>query len=481
MSSPLLSLRVRSLRWGGRLVLHDVAMDVHRGEIVGVAGHVGAGKTTLGLLAASLLHRSANMQLDAEVRRGELREGAPPAGYQFANPWTQLTGWGATVREEVAVGPENLNIPTARLREIVSSALQRAGAAHLADRSPLELSGGELQRVALASSLAMQTPLLVLDEPTSQLDSESVADLTALLPALAREGHGIVLIEQDLDLLAAVCHRVVVVSDGGVIATGDAAELLGRWPPLDPRLGTLSHVQERAEPPVSRTVVVGSARMLTVRDLRVGYGRGPDVLNDVSLEIPLGSIAAWMGPNGSGKSTLARAIMGLVPARAGSVAVSGETLDDMPVEARARHVGLVFQDPGKQLFAASVLDEVAFGPRVLGWSRERARAAAREALRLVELADHEGAHPGDLSPQERRFVAIASALAAGPPLLILDEPTAGQDARGRETLARVLDVQRDRGAAAIITHDAGVASRQCDQVHRFGVRGRAGGVTSAAP
>ncbi len=470
MSSPLLSLRVRSLRAAGRLVLRDVALDVHRGEIVGVAGHVGAGKTTLGLIAAALLHRSADMQLDVEVRRGKLREGAPPAGYQFANPWTQLTGWGATVREEVAVGPENMNVPSARLREIVANALQRAGVAHLADRSPHELSGGELQRVALASSLAMETPLLVLDEPTSQLDSESVADLAALLPALAREGHGIMLIEQNLDLLVAVCDRIIILADGAVIAAGNGAELLDRWPPLDPRLGAVSRIMEREEQSVPRTVVPYSFNVLSVRDLRVGYGRGPDVLNGVSLDIAPGNVAAWVGPNGTGKSTLARTIMGLVAARGGSVTVYAVTLDHLPAEIRARHVGLVFQDPGKQLFAASVLDEVAFGPRVLGWPREKARAAAREALRLVELADHESSHPGDLSPQERRFVAIASSLAAGPPLLILDEPTAGQDARGREIIGRVLDVQRQRGAAAIITHSPVVARRQCDLVHRFGVR-----------
>lgn len=481
MSSPLLSLRIRSLRSAGRVLLHDVALDVHRGEIVGVAGHVGAGKTTLGLIAASLLHHSADLQLDAEVRRAELREGAPPAGYLFANPWTQFTGWGATVREEVAVGPENMNIPTAGLREIVPRALQRAGAAHLTERAPHELSGGELQRVALASALAMETPLLVLDEPTSQLDSESVAHLAALLPALAREGHGIVLIEQNLDLLAAICHRVIVIADGAVIATGNAGELLGRWPPLDPRLGALSRIMEREERSVPRTVTPGSYSVLAVRDLKAGYGRGRDVLDGVSLRIPPGNVAAWVGPNGAGKSTLARAIMGLVPARAGSVTVAGVTLDDVPVELRARYVGLVFQDPGKQLFAASVLDEVAFGPRVMGWSRERARAAAREALRLVELADQERAHPGDLSPQERRLVAIASALAAGPPLLILDEPTAGQDARGREILGRVLDIQRQRGAAAIITHDAVVVRWQCDLVQRFGIRGQVERVTFAPP
>ncbi len=467
MSRPLFSLRLRSLRAARRVILRDVALDVHRGEIVGVAGHVGAGKTTLGLIAAALLHRGADIQLDAEVQRGEAGAEAPVAGYQFANPWTQLTGWGATVREEVAVGPENLNIPTSQLHQIVSSALERAGVSHLADRSPHELSGGELQRVALASSLALGKPLLVLDEPTSQLDPEGVADFAALLPALAREGHGIVLIEQNLDLVAALCRRAIVLADGAVIADGDAATLLGQWPPLDHRLGAVSPVVERQLSAEPRSATATGETLLAVRALRVGYGTDPDVLDDLTLDIPGGSIAAWMGPNGAGKSTLARSIMGLVPARSGSVAVSGLLLDELPVEERARHVGLVFQDPGKQLFAATVLDEVMFGPRVLGWPRERALEAARDALQLVELSEHERTHPGDLSPQARRFVSIASTLAAGPPLLILDEPTAGQDARAREILGRVLDSQRQRGAAAIITHDAAFARRQCDLEHRF--------------
>jgi energy-coupling factor transporter ATP-binding protein EcfA2 len=186
------------------------------------------------------------------------------------------------------------------------------------------------------------------------------------------------------------------------------------------------------------------------------------VLRGITLRVPRGSAVAWLGENGAGKSTLARTIMGLVPARAGTIAVESVVLDHLPVEMRARHVGIVFQDPGRQLFSRTVLEEATFGPRALRFSRHAALASAREALEVVGLGEMLGVHPGDLAPQEQRRLAIASAMASRPALLILDEPTAGQDAQGREWIARALSLQRTRGAAAVITHDLGFAYRACD-------------------
>jgi energy-coupling factor transport system ATP-binding protein len=466
MMETLLSLHVRSLRARDRVLMRDVRVNVARGEIVGVAGHVGAGKTTLGLAAAGLLHHGGGLVLEGEIRHPARAGTAPPAGYVFANPWTQLTGWGSTVREEIAVGPENLGLAPALIATRVDAALEQCGVGHLASRAPLELSGGELQRVALASALALGAPLLVLDEPSSQLDPESAAELGQRLQSLAAAGAGVLLIEQNLQLLAETCDRLIVLADGGVLDSGSAAELLSRWPPLDPRLGALPEVRAQHEPPLPAAALRDGGPALSVDGLRAGYDRH-DVLDGVSLSIPEGAVAAWRGPNGAGKSTLARTIMGLVPAREGRIVVRGVVLDALPVEVRARHVGFGFQDPGAQLFSARVLDEVSFGPRALGRSASAAREAAREALDLVGLGDQASDHPGDLPPQARRLVALAAVMASRPPLLILDEPTAGQDAAGRQTLARVLEEQRRRGAAAVITHDYEFARRHCDQFHQF--------------
>jgi energy-coupling factor transporter ATP-binding protein EcfA2 len=160
---------------------------------------------------------------------------------------------------------------------------------------------------------------------------------------------------------------------------------------------------------------------------------------------------------------LARAIMGLVPVRSGTIAVDGRRLETLPVHERARHAGLVFQDPSRQLFARTLLEEVAFGPRALGASHRQAQQQAREALAAVELTEQEKAHPGDLAPQTQRLVAIAAAMASRVGLLILDEPTAGQDVEGKRRIAAAIARQRTHGGVILMTHDVDFARRTCDR------------------
>jgi energy-coupling factor transport system ATP-binding protein len=468
--TPVLTLDLHRVRYGRRTVaLRDVALEIAPGEIVGVAGHVGAGKTTLALAAAGLLGPSVPATIDGRIVHHAGRH--PRAGFVFANPWTQLTELGGTVEEEVAVGPENQGVPSAEIRARVDRALALADATHLAPRVPRDLSGGELQRVALASALALDAPLLVLDEPTAQLDPESSRRFADAVRSLAASGTAVLIVEQNLDLLMTLATRLLVLADGAPLAIGSPAELLDRWPPLDARLGAPASVAMRAEtltrnsgasrerPP--HGVSISHSPLLCVQGLTAGY-KGREVLRDLSLTIPDGSITAWLGANGAGKTTLARAIMGLVPARCGSIHIGDVALDALPVEERARHVGLVFQDPGRQLFSRTVLEEVLVAPRALGYSARDAEHGAREALEAVGLEHALRTHPGDLAPQAQRRLAIAAAMAARPRLLILDEPTAGQDAEGRAHIARVLEQQRARGAAAVITHDHAFARTVCD-------------------
>ena len=201
--------------------------------------------------------------------------------------------------------------------------------------------------------------------------------------------------------------------------------------------------------------------LLAVEGVSAGYG-DREVLRDLSLAIGMGEVVAWIGRNGAGKTTLARTIMGLVGARSGRIGVGQKEITAWPVHERARLVGLVFQDPRRQLFSRTVLEEATFGPRTLGVSRASALAHAREALAVVGLDGREREHPGDLAPQVQRRLAIASALASRPDFLMLDEPTAGQDAEGRTYIRAALELQRSRGAAAVITHDLGFAQDACD-------------------
>jgi energy-coupling factor transporter ATP-binding protein EcfA2 len=455
-AEPLaLSMRLRTIAYDDRVALRDIALDIARGEIVGVAGHVGAGKSTLALAAAGLLGRSIPAAIDGTIVHP--LGGRPPAALVFANPSTQLTELGETVEEEVAVGPENQALESIAIRARVDGALALADALPLALRIPRELSGGELQRVALASALALDAPLLVLDEPTAQLDPDAAAKFADAVRALRDTGVAVLIVEQNLELLASLADRVIVLADGAVLASGAPRDVLGRNPPLDARLGGL---RTGDGAPVHR-VRTGDAPLLTIQGLSAGYG-DREVLHDLSLEVAAGEVVAWIGRNGAGKSTLARTIMGLVPARTGRIGVGEREITDLPVHERARHVGLVFQDPRRQLFSRTVLEEAIFGPRTLGVARPAALAQAREALAVVGLQGRESEHPGDLAPQVQRRLAIASALASQPRFLMLDEPTAGQDAEGRGFIRAALELQRSRGAAAVITHDLKFAQDACD-------------------
>lgn len=450
----LLSLRLQSVAYGGRVALRDIALDIAPGEFVGIAGHVGAGKSTLALAAAGLLGKSLPAAIRGSIEHP--RGGRPPAAFVFANPSTQLTELGETVEEEVAVGPENQALPSHEIRARVDAALKLADATALAQRIPRELSGGELQRVSLASALALEAPLLVLDEPTAQLDPEAALRFVAAVRSLRERGVGVLIVEQNLEILAAIADRVLLLADGAVLASGAPMDVLGRTPPLDPRVGGLRRSHD-----VRVRDAVPHASLVRIAGLTAGYGTA-DVLRDLSLDIGNGEVVAWIGRNGAGKSTLARTIMGLVPARAGSVAVGSHELSRLPVHERARFVGLVFQDPRRQLFSRTVIDEAMFGPRTLGVARGEALAGAREALHAVGLEARQKEHPGDLAPQLQRRLAIASSLASRPEFMILDEPTAGQDAEGRAFIASALELQRSRGSAAVITHDLRFAQDACD-------------------
>jgi energy-coupling factor transporter ATP-binding protein EcfA2 len=492
--------------------LKDVSLSVGPGEIVSVAGRNGAGKSTLTLVAAGFIPRVVRARVAgqaivedrplANLSDAELRQ---TVGIVFATPSNQLSGSKLSVREELAFGLENLAIERSAMDGIIDGVLARLGIEHLADREPLALSGGEQQRVAIASIVAMGTRLLVLDEPTAQLDPAGVAAVADLLLDLTRSGTGVLCAEHAVPILTAA-GRCVVLSNGKVVADDapavalmQAANETGLRPPTllalaaaadlptiaaldedrvakaysdpvvramaarrlaaaDPKsAGTRHHIAFAADRPPVTIDVVG---------LRHAYpGSGVEALRGVDLRIEPGESIAVVGRNGSGKTTLVKHLNGLLRPSSGEVRIDGQGTAGRPIHELAATIGFVFQDPADQLFDRSVEREVGFGPRNLGLGASAIRDRVEAALAAVGLEHARATNPYDLGGSDRKLVALASVLAMDPAVLVLDEPTTGQDAPGIELIGAIVAAWSNAGRSVIaITHDMEFAAEHFGRV-----------------
>ncbi len=419
----------------GSPVLDGVSLELAEGEHVALFGPSGSGKSTLLRAIAGLVpHFHGGVFAGRVVVGGaDTRETEPArlvgtVASVFQDPEDQAVM--AKVANEVAFGLENTGVDPAEIWPRVDEALATVGVAQLAERPIAELSAGELQRVCLASALALRPKLLLLDEPTSQLDpdaAEAFFDLIERLPC------AVLVSEQRPARPLDRADRVLFMEDGRV--TLDA--------PRDEAIGWLAANRPLYLPPV-RDVVC------SLRGVSFAYGEAP-VLEDVSLEVRRGEIVALAGPNGAGKTTLAKLAAGLLEPDSGQV-----------VHARA---AFLTQDPGRHLVTERVLDEVALGS-------DPARARAELArLGLVDLVDR---HPRDLSVGERERLVLAAVLATDPDLLVLDEPTRGVDPERKAELAALLRSDAPRRGTIVVTHDLPWASLVADRVvalpSREGVR-----------
>jgi energy-coupling factor transporter ATP-binding protein EcfA2 len=450
-----MSLHVDGLtvRYPGRpgRALDDVSFDVPDGEWLGVTGRTGAGKSTLALAASGLLPRVIHASIGGRVTLDDLELTTATAadvigrcGAVFASPAEQLSGSKPTVREELAFGLENLGIERAAMDGRIDEALQALGIARLADRDPGTLSGGEQQRVAIASIAVMGPGLLVLDEPTAELDPAGTRAVIDLLGHLRARGTTILCAEHDPAVLDAGDRRIVL----------DAGRVVDH-PPDPPPLGPL-------------TWDVGSPLRgvaVSLDHVAFRYPNGVQALRDVSLEVEPGETVAIVGPNGSGKTTLAKHINGLLRPTTGRVHLGGTATVGVPVNRLAALCGFAFQDPGDQLFERSVEREVGFGARRLGRSEADATRLVEAALTVTGLGDDRAANPYDLDRSRRKLVTLAGVLAMDPAVLVLDEPTTGQDPEGVERVGRIVEAMKAAGRTVIaITHDEVFAERWFDWV-----------------
>lgn len=480
-----------TLRYGDSVALDDVTLEVCRGERVCVLGANGSGKSTLASVICGLL---APDEGDVELAGHAVctsgvpdlaayRDARRQLGLVFQNPDDQIVT--SVVADDVAFGPENLGVPRAQISVRVARELRRVAMEKYAHADPSRLSGGQRQRVCIAGALAMEPAVLVLDEPSSLLDVRGRAAIMRVMGRLAAAGATLVHVTHFMDE-ALAADRVVVMQHGHVALEGtpdevfaaknaQVIEALGLEMPFEARLAVALRQAGAAggaiaapgapsdEKPATCAACAHTAEPLAIlaRDLVFSYGPDAQALDGVSLEVPVRATTAIVGQTGSGKSTLLRLLCGLEAADAGSLTVCGINAATKRGRRQVRRaVGYVMQHPERQLFAQTVADDVAFGPRNQGLSAAEVEGRVAHALDLVGLADRRDASPFELSGGQQRLAAIAGVLAMEPELLVLDEPTAGLDPRGRARLRALMADLAAHGVTLLqVTHSMEDAAR----------------------
>ena len=500
------------------LALDGVSFTVEKGEFIGIAGENGAGKSSLSQALLGLIpqfykgaYGGSVTVCGMDARSTPVSELCRHVGLVFQNPFNQLSGAKDTVYDEVGYGLQNLGFPPEEIRTRVESVLRCFGIWEYRDRNPFDLSGGQLQRVAICSVLAMKPDVLILDEPTSQLDPEGSEEVFHTVDELTKMGITIIMIEQKIEKLAGYCDRVLLMHQGRVVDYDTPRKIfsredlydLGVNPPAYTRFaranalvfedGTLpvTHAEtlERVKASgADRATLIASLRTMTagvqmehqgnsaephsdtgmtnsiqpagaaeaifqVQDLRFSYVKGREVLHGLNLALDHRPTAI-IGQNGAGKTTLVRVLKGLLKPDSGEIRYQGENLETKTVAELASRVGYVFQNPDDQIFKYKVLEEVMFGPLNIGMSPQEAEASAHEALRMVGLDEKAGENPYDLELSDRKMVAIASVLAMNTDVIILDEPTIAQSWNGREKIREIMQAKAAEGKLVIaILHD----------------------------
>jgi energy-coupling factor transporter ATP-binding protein EcfA2 len=486
----LIRLKGLSFSYNGaeRPALKNIDLSIEDGQFVLLTGASGSGKSTLCRVFNGLVPHFYGGRLSgsAEVQGMDIiktppRELATKVGMVFQDPENQLVT--SDVEREIAFGLENLGYPRNLIARRIEEALDTTGIANLRFARHNELSGGEKQKVAIASVLALHPEILVLDEPTSELDPQSAEEVLRLLERLNDElGLTVILIEQRLDRVAHLVDRMLVMADGQIAADGTPSEVMGGNVDglgigLPPVIRLMRKLQGKELPLNGLPLTVKDARLqlqkvlkgvkasafadagaslepvLNIDRLWFSYGERA-VLKNINLDIERGGFIAVMGRNASGKTTLVKQLNGLLRPTRGKVRLGGMDTRQSTVAELSRRVGYVFQNPNDHLFADTVEDEIAFSLRNRGADESEINKAVEGMLDEFELTNYRKSYPRNLSGGERQRVALASVLAGQPEIIVLDEPTRGMDYILKKKLISYLDDYRRRGNTVImVSHD----------------------------
>jgi energy-coupling factor transporter ATP-binding protein EcfA2 len=469
--------------------LHSVDLSITAGEFLLVTGPSGSGKSTmLRTLNGLVPHFSGGaISGDIFVRDLPVVEVGPAVlsqyvGFVSQNPEAQTIL--EKVEPEIAFAMENAGVPAPEMHKRVAEILDQLNLTSLRTRSIVTLSGGERQRVSIASALVLKPEILVLDEPTSQLDPQSAAELLHLLRDLNQNlGLTIILAEHRLDRVLSFADRLAYFENGRLIAHEPVRKSLVHVPQLPPIIELAKrqewhpiplnleearrHIAPLPLPDLPRQAEVSIAEtdvepLLELRDIAFSYTPNRLALDGVSLEVRPGEILAIVGANGSGKSTLLRCIVGLLQPANGDIIFEGRSLLGHDTAQRARQIAYLPQYPDDLLFAESVHQELEITLRNHGLYSEGRIETTLVDLKLAEFSDD---YPRDLSTGQRQRVALGAITVTRPQLLLLDEPTRGQDAQIKQQLLGIWHAWKEEGMGVIIvTHDVELVVQLADRV-----------------
>ena len=481
-----------------KLALDGISFEINKGDFIGIVGANGAGKSTLTQAIIGLvpqfykgayggrvtLHLESGE--DVDVSTTPVSTNSSYVGLVFQNPFNQLSGAKDTVYDEVAFGLMNLGVPRDIIKSRIEKVLNQLDIYKYKDRNPFDLSGGQMQRVAIASILVMEPEIIILDEPTSQLDPQGSEEVFKVVEQLKAMGMTVIMVEQKLEHIAQYCNKVLLMHEGKVVAydspdaifSKDDLENLGVLPPAYTRIckeydlkneqGLYPSTLEGAKElfmKTGRSIVNSSDNdfmsrndeasntIFEVSELDFSYNESVQIFDKLNIKLT-NRPTAIIGQNGAGKTTLVRILKGLLKPSGGNVTLNGEDISKRSVASLAGKVGYVFQNPDDQIFKSKVIDEVMFGPINIGMNEDEAKKRALEAISLMGLSGRENQNPYDLELYERKMVAIASVVAMDTDVLILDEPTIAQDYAGRNRIAQMIRTLSEKGKLVIaILHD----------------------------
>ena len=454
--------------------LDGLDFAIQSGSFTGIIGPTGAGKSTLCMAFAGIIPNPED---------GVMRGGMTVAGYDTAectvaqlssavgyvqqDPESQL--FCASVEDELAFPMESRGVDPDLIDQRIDALLHLVGMDGYRHRVPTSLSGGQMQRVAIAAALAARPQVLVLDEPTAALDPEGKQDVCAVVEKLrAQRKMTIIMAEQDTDDLARYADHIMVLDHGSIIMQSDASLFTVHRD----RLIELGVALPGAEPPTPGTSPMpvhqdddGGEPAIRFQSVTYRYAQGGNdsaALDDVSFTIPRGEFVGLIGRNGSGKTTLARHLNGMLHPTSGTVTVDGLDVSRHRVGEMAAHVGVAFQNPDHQIFCSTTRDEIAFGPACLGVPRDEIDRRVDRILTRFGLEDVADQSPATLGYGQRRLVAFASVLVMDTPIVVLDEPTAGLDRRLSGMMLDAVSERNRQGATMVmISHDMRVVRERC--------------------